>query len=90
MAFGRKQLGKPTPASVAFNLKLIMAICSAIGAWLGSPNFVPAKVGTVIQSFLLLVIGICIAIEPYFGVTVNSTSVPTKDVKEIEDKPEGK
>lgn len=82
--FNRKQLKNPTPAGVAFKINLIIAISSVVGVWMGTANFIPAKVSTLLQSFLSLVVGVCVAIKPFFGVESTTTSVPVDDVKEME------
>lgn len=86
--FNRNQLKHPTPASVSSKINIIMAISGAVGGWIGTNNFIPAKVSTVIQSFLGLIVLLCVAIKPFFGIAPTQETIPVDDVKEIEDKPE--
>ena len=87
ITFGRKSLSAPTPASVSFVMKIIIALCSAVGIWMGTANFIPAKTSTVIQSFLSLAVIICVTLQPFFGVSPTPTTIPAKDVKEMESDP---
>ena len=84
--FNRAQLSNPTPASVSFKINIAIAVFSALGGWVGTASFIPAKPSTVIQSLLSLFVLIAVTIKPFFGVEPTSDSVPKEDVKEIEDK----
>lgn len=86
--FGRKQLGNPTPSGIAFKINIIMAICTALSGWISSVAFIPAKPSTVISSLLSLVVLICMAVKPYFGIENAGKEVPVEDVAqmEVEDK----
>lgn len=86
-SFGRKQLGKPVPASIAFNVMLISAISAVIQAWLLTATYIPNNISNIISSLLALVIAVSNAILPFYGVNVSSDTVPTDQVKSIEDKP---
>lgn len=86
--FNRSQLRNPTPASVSFKINIGIAIFSAVGGWIGTAAFIPAKLSTILQSVLSLLVLICVAMRPFFGVEPTPESVPSEDVKEIEDKKE--
>lgn len=88
--FGRQQIGKPVPASIGFKITLISIICPIVQTWLGTASYIPNYVSNIIISILALVIALSNALKPLFGVTVDNDSVPTEDVKEVEDKPEDK
>jgi len=85
--FGRKQLDNPTPRGVAFNLNIVMAICTAASSWLSSTPYIPAKPSTIASSILGLVVLLCMAIKPFYGVETTEKTVPVKDVSEMEVKP---
>ena len=82
--FGRKQLKNPTPRDVAFRLNIIMAICTAVSGWLSSASYIPTKSSTIAASILSLVVLICMAIKPFYGVETTKKSVPIGDVGEME------
>ena len=88
--FGRQQFGKPTPASVGFTLSIIQACCAALIVWLGSPNPIPSNICHTIASFLGLIVLMCIAIKPFFGVDIPGKTVPTEQVTEVETKTDAK
>lgn len=85
--FGRRQIGKPTPASIAFKITVISVIAPAIQIWLATATYIPNKWSNIIGSLLGLVILISNALKPLFGVEIKSNEVPIEKVKEIEDKP---
>lgn len=86
--FNRAQLKNPTPASVSFKINIAIAVFSALGGWVGTASFIPAKPSTIIQSILSLLVLISVTIKPFFGVTVDESTIPTEDVTEVEDKKE--
>lgn len=87
-SFGRKQIGKPVPASIGFKITLISIICPIFQTWLGTASYIPNYISNIIISILALIIALSNAFKPMFGVTVENESVPTDEVKEVEDKPE--
>ena len=87
-SFGRKQIGKPTPASISFKIMVISVVCPAIQVWLGTAAYIPNGVSNILISILGLFILLSNALKPLFGVDVPEESVPTKDVTAMEDKPE--
>lgn len=87
-SFGRKQIGKPTPASVGFKILVISIVAPIIQVWLGTAAYIPNHVSNIIVSILALIIALANGLKPLFGVDVPESSVPTEDVKEVEDKPQ--
>ena len=85
--FGRQQIGKPTPASIGFKIMLVSIIAPIIQVWLGTASYIPNTVSNIIVSLLALIIAIANALKPLFGVDVPTETVPSEDVKEVEDKP---
>jgi hypothetical protein len=85
--FNRSQLKNPTPASVSFKINIGIALFSAVGGWIGTASFISASLSTILQSVLSLLVLICVAIKPFFGVDPIPENVPSEDVKEIEDIP---
>lgn len=82
--FGRKQLVNPTPKGVAFRLNVIMAVCTAVSAWISSVAFIPAQPSTIISSLLSLVVLICMGLKPFYGVETSEKSIPIEDVGQME------
>jgi hypothetical protein len=85
--FGRQQIGKPTPASVGFKILVISIVAPIIQVWMGTASYIPNNISNIIISILALTIAVSNALKPLFGVDVPDKSVPSKDVKEVEDKP---
>ena len=85
--FGRQQIGKPTPASIGVKIMLVSIIAPIIQVWLGTASYIPNTVSNIIVSLLALIIAIANALKPLFGVDVPTETVPSEDVKEVEDKP---
>lgn len=83
--FGRKQLLNPTPKGVAFRINIIMAICTAVSGWISSVGFIPARPSTITSSLLSLVVLICMAIKPYYGVETSEKNIPIEDVGQMEE-----
>ncbi len=84
--FGRQQIGKPTPASIAFKITVISIVFPVVIIWLGTASYIPNSWSNIISSILSLLVAVANALKPLFGVAVDSKSVPTEDVKEVEDK----
>lgn len=85
--FGRRQIGQPTPASVGFKIMVVSIVAPVIQVWLGTAGYIPNNVSNIIVSILALIIALSNALKPLFGVEIPESSVPSKDVKEVEDKP---
>lgn len=85
--FGRQQMGKPTPASIGFKIMLVSIIAPIIQVWLGTAWYIPNNTSNIIISILALMIAISNALKPLFGVDVPNETVPSEDVKEVEDNP---
>lgn len=88
--FGRQQIGKPTPASIGFKITIISIVCPVIIIWLGTASYIPNKWSNIFSSLLSLLVALANALKPLFGVSVEAKTVPTEEVKEVEDKPETK
>ena len=85
-SFGRRQIGKPTPASIGFAITVISVIAPVIQIWLGTATYIPNGVTFILISVLALIIALCNALKPLFGVDIPKNNVPSEDVKEVEDK----
>ena len=83
--FGRKQIGNPTPKGVAFKLNVIMAISTAIAGWINTVDFIPARPSSITAAFLSLIVLICMALKPFYGVETNEKEVPIEEVSEMEE-----
>lgn len=86
--FGRQQIGKPTPSSVAFKIMVISIVCPIIQGWLATANYIPNWISNILVSVLALIIALSNALKPMFGVDLPERDVPKEDVKEVEDKPQ--
>ncbi len=86
--FGRQQIGKPTPASIGFKITVISVVCPVIVIWLGTASYIPNQWSNILGSILSLFVAVANALKPLFGVAVEESTIPTKDVKEVEDKKE--
>lgn len=86
--FGRRQIGKPTPASIGFKIMVISVVAPIIQVWMGTAAYIPNSWSNIIISVLALIIALANGLKPLFGVDVPAKSVPTQDVKEMEDKPQ--
>jgi hypothetical protein len=82
--FNRQQLNNPTPKGIAFWLNIVMAICTALSGWVSSVSFIPAQPSTIASSLLSLVVLVCMAIKPFFGVETTNKNVPIEQVGEME------
>ena len=83
--FGRKQLNNPTPKGIAFKLNVVMAISAAISGWVNSVDFIPARPSSIVASILSLVVLLCMALKPFYGVETNEKEVPIEEVSEMEE-----
>lgn len=86
-SFGRRQLGKPTPASIGFKIMVISIVAPIVQVWLGTASYIPNYISNIIVSILALMIALSNALKNLFGVDVPEDTIPAKDVKEVEDKP---
>lgn len=84
--FGSKQYGNPTPVKVNNIVQVFTVIAAAVLAWVGTANFIPANVSTVIQSVLGLLITIANGLKPFFGVETNQKKVDIEDVGSMDTK----
>ncbi len=85
--FGRQQWGKPTPAKIGFIVMLVSAIAGGLQLWMGTASYIPTKISEILQSILGLIIMLANILRPFFGVPVDSKTVPADKVTEIETDP---
>jgi len=83
--FGRKQLANPTPKGIAFKINIVMAIATAIAGWINTVDFIPARPSSITAAILSLVVLICMAVKPFYGVETTETEVPIDEVGEMEE-----
>ncbi len=83
--FGAKQFNRPTPTNWANNIQVFTVIAAIVLAWIGTANFIPIKLSGILQSILGLLIAIANGLKPFLGVATSQTSVPIKNVGEMED-----
>jgi hypothetical protein len=89
MQFGRKQIGKPTPAGLEFWSKIYIGIMGLFLAWMPTNNIVPHHAQDVITPIANLINSIIIFLLPFFGIPVEDKKmVPVEDVKVMEEKTE--
>lgn len=86
-SFGRRQIGKPTPASIGFKIMVISVVAPVIQVWMGTAEYIPNKISNIVISILALIVALANALKPLFGVDIPKKEVSSDDVKEIEDKP---
>lgn len=86
MNFGRKQLGKPTPASLEFWAKIYIGVMGLFLAWMPTNNIVPHGAQDIITPIANLINSIVIFMLPFFGAEINKDVVPIEDVKVAEEK----
>lgn len=87
-SFGRKQIGKPTPASIGFKIMVISVVAPVIQVWLGTASYIPNNISNILISILALIIALSNALRPLFGVDIETKNVPSDSVTEVEDKPD--
>lgn len=83
--FGTKQLKNPTPSSVGNVIQVFTVVAACVLAWIGTANFIPANLSSVIQSILGLLIGISNGLKPFFGVQTNDNKVDIENVSAMDD-----
>lgn len=88
--FGRKQFGRPTPANIGFTITLFSGIAGIVQTWMGTASYIPNGVSNVLISILGLLIAIANFLRPFFGVPIDTKTVPSEQVTEIELKPKDK
>jgi len=86
-SFGKKQLNNPTPSGISAIIDISSAICGVLVAWVSTASFIPNEVGNIITSILGLMIGITLAIKPFFGIKTTSKMVNIKNVSSMDDEP---
>lgn len=83
--FGTKQLKNPTPSSVGNVIQVFTVVAACVLAWIGTANFIPANLSSVIQSILGLLIGISNGLKPFFGVQTNDNKVDIENVSAMDE-----
>lgn len=78
--FGTDQLRNPVPSKLAAGINIFTIITGCVIAWLGTANFVPAHLSTILQSVLGLLLTIANALKPFFGVETDQKRVPINEV----------
>lgn len=88
ISFGRKQIGKPIPASYAFWCRVYTIVGTALIAAAKTAPFIPkdSVAEQSIEWFFTSTIGIFNLLLPMIGVTIDSATVPAEDVTVIETK----
>lgn len=86
--FGVRQLRNPTPASFERNVKIFIGVTGLLLAWMPTNNIVPHNIQDVITPITNLTNSILLFLLPYFGVKVETATVPKEDVTVMETKPQ--
>lgn len=88
ISFGRRQIGRPTPASFEFWAKIWIGVTGLFFAWIPTNNIIPHGVQDIITPVGNLINSIVIFLLPFFGVSVQegTTKIPIEDVKVMEEK----
>lgn len=84
--FGTKQFNNPTPSKIGRVLKVFVAIAGVFIGWIGTVDYISSYHAKVTQSIVGLLIGVAVALEPFFGVENVPKNVPREDVTEIDTK----
>lgn len=82
--FGLAQLTKPTPATVARAAKIYVTISGLFLCYLPTFTFIADSKAKVISQIIGFSIAAVISTAQMFGVQINNSSVPAKDVTAIE------
>jgi len=84
--FGKNQLKNPTPSGLSNVIQVFTVVAAIILAWIGTANFIPVHLSSILQSILGLLIGIANGLKPFFGVETTQKTVPIDQVGEMETK----
>lgn len=82
--FGASQFSNPTPANWSKGIQIFTVLAATILAWIGTANFIPVGITSILQSVLGLLIAIANGLKPFLGVETKAKTVPIDDVREIE------
>lgn len=82
--FGARQIRNPTPANFERFVKIFIGLTGLFMAWMPTNNIVPHHFQDVITPVNNLLNSVFIFLLPYFGVKVDSPTVPVEDVTVIE------
>ena len=84
MAFGTRQLGNPTPASINNLSGAITAILTGVITWLQTVDFIPSQTVKVITGLCGLGVLLMNALRPFFGQHISSDSIPSEAVTSVD------
>lgn len=83
--FGMGQLKNPTPANVGRLVTILSVVLGVFIGWSSSTNIIPHPADDYVNGILGLLLALCNALKPLFGVEVVG-NVPKSQVTEV-DKP---
>lgn len=87
MKFGRRQINKPTPASINFWVRVWTVTA---GVLLTSMESIPFHISPTTESttkwFLGLTVTLANGLAPLFGAEISRSSVPVDQITAVEDK----
>jgi hypothetical protein len=84
IGFGAEHFSKPTPASISRFVTIMSVVLGTFLLWINSDdNLLPEHATHVVSSLSALIIALCNAIKPFFGVEVTQSSIPTDQVTSI-------
>ncbi len=86
MNFGMGQLKNPTPAKVGRIVTVMSVVLGVFIGWSSSTNIIPHPADDYVSGIGGLFLALSNALKPLFGVDIPQSTVPTKEVTEI-DKP---
>lgn len=82
--FNRAQLSNPTPAGLNRSIRIATIVLTIVMAWMPTNNIVPHHVQDILTPVFALLLAIANGIAPFFGVEINSKTVPIEDVTAME------
>lgn len=83
--FNLSQVNNPTPSNVGRTVTIISIVLGVFVGWSASTNIIPHPADDIVNGIAGLLLAVANAIKPFFGVEVNGSTVPKKDVTEIEE-----
>lgn len=84
--FGMGQLKNPTPANVGRIVTILSVVLGVFIGWSSSTNIIPHPADDYVNGILGLLLALCNALKPLFGIEVSGPSVKTKDVTEMDER----
>lgn len=82
--FGAAQIKNPTPSSLNLWVRVFTVVAGVFMGWMNTNTLIPSGTQDVINSILGLLLGICNACAPLFGVQVNARYVKKENVSAID------